>query len=129
MGEDTFRARAENARGFDHLYEIFQDMRRFLPGPEKVLREIAKAMGRESLEEAIQYIARVHGMQDIRQQAKNARSTEDLMELLDQMKQVRGRTENVIEDLVMQMSNPELRNMIDQFDRLYVDQMAEYPNI
>ena len=116
---DTFRQRAENARSFDRLYEIFQDMRRFLPEANQVLQEMAKAMGRESLQEAITYIARMYDMQGIRQRAKNARSTGDLIELLDEMKRLRGRTENLIDDLIQQMSNPELRNMIDHFDRLY----------
>lgn len=128
MGGDTFRQRAENTRGFDGLYQIFQDMRRFLPGSDQVLQEMAKAMGRESLEEAITYIARMYDMQDIRRRAKRARSTGDLVELLDQMERFRG-TENLINDLIQQMSNPELRNMIDHFDRLYIDQMPEYPNI
>lgn len=128
IGGDTFRQRAENTRGFDGLYQIFQDMRRFLPGGEQLLQEIAKAMGRESLEKAITYIARMHDMQNIRQRAKQARSTGDLVELLDQMERLRG-TENLINDLIQQMSNPELRNMIDQLDRLYIDQMPEYPNI
>jgi hypothetical protein len=128
MGGDTFRQRAENTRGFDGLYQIFQDMRRFLPGGEQLLQEIAKAMGRESLEEAITYIARMYDMQDIRRRAKGARSTGDLVELLDQMERLRG-TENLIDDLIQQMSNPKLRNMIDQLDRLYIDQMPEYPNI
>jgi hypothetical protein len=128
IGGDTFRQRAENTRGFDGLYQIFQDMRRFLPGGEQLLQEIAKAMGRESLEEAITYIARMYDMQDIRQRAKRARSTGDLVELLDHMERLRG-TENLIDDLIQQMSNPELRNMIDQLDRLYIDQMPEYPNI
>lgn len=129
MGGDTFRQRAENARSFDHLYEIFQDMRRFLPEADQVLREIAKAMGRESLEEAIQYIARVHDMQGIRQQVKDSRNTGDLIGILDHMVRLQGRTENLIDGLIQQMSNPELRNMIDHFDRLYTDQMPEYPNI
>jgi hypothetical protein len=129
MGEDTFRARAKNARSFDHLYEIFQDMRRFLPDSETVLREIAQAMGRESLEDAIKYIARMHDMPDIRQRVKSSRNTGDLLDILDYMVRVRGRTENVIDDLIQQMSNPELRNMIDHFDRLYIGQITEYPNI
>ena len=128
IGGDTFRQRAESTRGFDGLYQIFQDMRRFLPGGEQLLQEIAKAMGRESLENAITYIARMYDMQNIRRRAKGARSTGDLVELLDQMERLRG-TENLINDLIQQMSNPELRNMIDQLDRLYIDQMPEYPNI
>ncbi len=129
MGGDTFRARAENARSFDRLYEIFQDMRRFLPNAQKVLEEMAKAMGRESLEDAIHYIARMYDMQGIRQQVKDSRNTGDLIALLDHMAELRGRTENLIDDLIQQMSNPELRNMIDHFDRHYVDQMPEYPKI
>ena len=122
MGEDTFRARAENARSYDGLYQIFQDMRRFMTrDPEVLLERIGMAMGRQELKEAIQYIARMLDMQTVRDRAKNARSTGELVEILDKMAMARG-AEKLVDDLIQQMSNGELRNLIQYFDRHYVDQ-------
>lgn len=123
LGEETFRARAENAQSKDHLIDIFRDMTRHMTDDkQKLLEIVTQAMSRDGLAQSLQYIDRQHNISTARDQTYRAQAEEarmdELIDIADRMGSLMGHGK-LMEEIVMSMGRSELRTLIQYIDRQY----------